>query len=82
MFAANETTSRTIARILHILSANPEAQKRLRDEILAATNDGTEQLDYDQLNDLPYLDAVMRETLRVYALISAPHLLTHAGMRR
>jgi cytochrome P450 len=61
-----DTTSNSLSRILHILSENPEAQEKLRDEIRAAQADhGSEELDYDALNALPYLDAVCRETLRL-----------------
>ena len=49
-----------------MLCKHPEAQERLREEILAHSNPG-EDLDYDTLSTLPYLDAVCRETLRLYA---------------
>lgn len=44
---------------------NPEKQDKLRKELLAFANG--EDTTYDQLmNELPYLDAVLRETLRVH----------------
>ncbi|KAH9945553.1 cytochrome P450 monooxygenase [Amylocystis lapponica] len=63
IFAAMDTTSNTLARILHLLAEHPEIQERLRQEIVAA-RDG-EDLSYDTLMQLPYLDAVCRESLRV-----------------
>ena len=63
-FAGTDTTSNTLARILHLLSTHPEVQEKLRAELLDAT-DGVGDLSYDQLNALPFLDAVCRETLRL-----------------
>jgi len=68
VIAAQGTTSHTLSRILHQLCLQPEKQDRLRAEILAAC-DAHVQPDYDQLNDMPYLDAVMRETMRAYTTV-------------
>jgi cytochrome P450 len=59
-----DTTSNALARILHLLSTNPDVQDKLRDEICNARKEGGD-LDYEALSSLPYLDAVMKETLRV-----------------
>ncbi|CAE6396351.1 unnamed protein product [Rhizoctonia solani] len=58
IFAGHETTSSAIARVLDILSANPEIQYRLRNEILECKE--------EDVLELPYLDAVVKETLRLY----------------
>ena len=65
-FAGTDTTSNALARILHLLCLYPGAQDKLRAELLAARaeHDG-EDLEYDELVALPYLDAVCRETLRL-----------------
>ena len=60
-----DTTSNALARTLHLLSLHPEVQDKLRQEVLEATRTGLD-LSYDDLHTLPYLDAVCRETLRVY----------------
>ncbi|KAH6912609.1 cytochrome P450 [Coprinopsis sp. MPI-PUGE-AT-0042] len=66
-FAATDTTSNALCKILEILSGNQEAQDRLRREIIdAKEQNGGENLSYDELVQLPYLDAVCRETLRVF----------------
>ena len=52
-----------MARILHLLSQNPDVQDKLRREVLDARVHG--QLSYDELHALPYLDAVCKETLRL-----------------
>ncbi|KAJ7162851.1 cytochrome P450 [Mycena filopes] len=66
IFAATETTSTALARILHVLAQDPDAQERLRAELTAAQQGGDDELSYDTLMQLPYLDAVCRETLRLY----------------
>ncbi|KAL5498617.1 hypothetical protein ACEPAH_1972 [Sanghuangporus vaninii] len=71
ILAGQETTSHAIARTLHLLSQHPDVQSRLRDEITAARKEhGGSDFDYDTLMALPYLDAVCRETLRVYPPVS------------
>ncbi|THU79870.1 cytochrome P450 [Dendrothele bispora CBS 962.96] len=68
-FAAMDTTSTALARILQLLSTRPDVQDRLRQEILDARG-GNEDIPYDQLVSLPYLDATCRETLRLYPPVS------------
>ena len=61
-----DTTSGVLAHILHELAAHPEVQDRVRAEIGAKRAAvGGEEFTYDQLQDLPLLDAVCRETLRM-----------------
>jgi cytochrome P450 len=62
-FAAMDTTSNALARILHVLSTHQDVQSKLRQEIVDARRRGN--LGYDELAALPYLDAVCRETLRL-----------------
>jgi hypothetical protein len=64
-FAAMDTTSSALSRILYLLSTNQEAQERLRQEIRTAKKEYGPDLDYDTLSSLPYLDAICRETLRL-----------------
>lgn len=62
--AATDSTSTALSRIFHLLSQRPEVQDRLRKEIIEArAKDG--DLGYNELWALPYLDAVIRETLRL-----------------
>jgi cytochrome P450 len=68
-FAGMDTTSGSMARLLWVLSNDQEAQDRLRSEIRQAMEDyGT--LDYDQIMGLPFLDAVCRETLRLWVVLA------------
>ncbi|KAF9820625.1 hypothetical protein IEO21_01328 [Rhodonia placenta] len=66
IFAGMDTTSGALAHILQLLADHPDVQTKLRAEILEAQGDG-EDISYDQLVELPYLEAVCRETLRLYA---------------
>lgn len=53
---------------LYALSKDRTVQIKLRNELLnVATDDPT----MDELNALPYLDAVVRETMRVHAPVPA-----------
>ena len=54
-----------MSRILSVLAQNPDEQSKLREEVTTARKEHGD-LDYDKLQSLPYLDAVCRETLRVY----------------
>ncbi|KAB5591162.1 Cytochrome P450 [Ceratobasidium theobromae] len=66
VFAGHETTSGALARILEVLSQNQSMQDRLRDELLEAPDNMT----YDELHSLEYLDAICRETLRLFPPVS------------
>ena len=65
VLAAMDTTSGALGRILFLLSIHQDVQNKLRQEIVEARKLG--DLSYDELVALPYLEAVCRETLRVYA---------------
>lgn len=58
-----DTTSNALARTLQLLAQNPDVQEKLRSEIIEA-RDG-QDLPYDRLVELPFLDAICRETLRL-----------------
>ena len=51
---------------LYSLSQRQDIQKRLREECLSVPTDTPS---YDELNGLPFLDAVVRETLRLHAAV-------------
>ena len=66
MFAAMDTTSGVLSHILHKLAEHPDVQEKLREEISTKrATVGGERLTYDQLAELPLLDAVCIETLRM-----------------
>ncbi|KAI0079868.1 cytochrome P450 [Panus rudis PR-1116 ss-1] len=67
--AATDTTSNSLTQILLVLSKHQDAQDKLRAEIAEAIrqNGGDSDLPYDVVVNLPYMDAICRETLRLYA---------------
>ncbi|KAF8638899.1 hypothetical protein AX17_001950 [Amanita inopinata Kibby_2008] len=68
LVAGHETTSSATTWALYALTQNPRAQEKLREELLNITTDTPTM---DVLNALPYLDAVVRETMRVHAPVSS-----------
>ncbi|KAG1723804.1 cytochrome P450 [Suillus lakei] len=80
VFAGLETTTAAVARALYKLAKHPHVQEQLRAEIYGAMAGcqvpddhlhakdecGSVRLSYDALMNLPLLDAVVRETLRLY----------------
>ncbi|KAF9071151.1 cytochrome P450 [Rhodocollybia butyracea] len=64
LIAGHDTTSASTTWALYALSNHKAVQDKLRDELLSVP---TEQPTMEDLNALPYLDAVVRETLRVHS---------------
>ncbi len=65
LFAGFDTVTSALSRILHLLALNPTVQSKLMEEVTQARA-AHGDLDYDTLMALPYMDAVVRETLRVH----------------
>ena len=70
LLAATDTTSSALSRTLSLLAENLGIQSKLRDELTTAHKERGD-FDYDMLQSLPYLDAVCRETLRVYPPVAS-----------
>lgn len=64
--AGFETSSSAMSNALYELALNPEIQDKLRQEIKEHFEKNNDELKYDQVKDLTYLDLVFRETLRKY----------------
>lgn len=60
-----DTTASATARILHQLALHPEVQEKLRAEVIEAYNHQDDAIDFNNVAALPYMDAVIKETLRV-----------------
>ncbi|KAF9043393.1 cytochrome P450 [Panaeolus papilionaceus] len=66
-FAGTDTTSNAVSRILWLLAQHKDAQSRLRAELREAMANSDGDVPHDELVALPYLDAICRETLRLYS---------------
>ncbi|EKM59827.1 uncharacterized protein PHACADRAFT_250554 [Phanerochaete carnosa HHB-10118-sp] len=66
--AGHETTSTATTWALFSLTQRPDVQRKLREELLQVATDSPTM---DELNALPYLDAVVRETLRHHSPVPA-----------
>ena len=63
--AGYETTATTLSYVSYELALNQDIQDRLYEEI-KTTQDEEGTIDYETLSKLPYLDAVISESLRKY----------------
>lgn len=66
-FKGHDTTSAALNWFLHLMGANPEIQARVHreiDDVLGA--DLTREVCFDDLGNFKYLDACLKETLRLY----------------
>ncbi|KAI0739392.1 cytochrome P450 [Daedaleopsis nitida] len=63
LVAGHETTGVSVTWTLYALTQCPEVQRKLRAELLTVH---TASPTMDELSALPYLDAVVRESLRMY----------------
>jgi cytochrome P450 len=61
-----ETSATAMSFLLYELAANPQVQTRLREEVCTSLKDNNNKLCYELLQKLPYLDAVLNESLRMY----------------
>jgi len=68
LIAGHETTSYGTGWALFALAQAPLIQRKLREELLGVQTDTPSM---DELNALPYLDAVVRETMRLHAPVPA-----------
>ncbi|RSM00733.1 hypothetical protein CDV31_011658 [Fusarium ambrosium] len=70
MIAGADTTAITIRSSLYFSLKNPAVWKRLTDEVLAADFHGRTPPSYKEVKALPYVDAVIREALRMLPGVS------------
>ena len=77
-FAGNDTTSNALTWALRLLAFHPEAQERVQAEIDDNLPSEDNSITFDMVNsNMPYLDRVLTETLRMYPLMQ----LTRAANR-
>ncbi|XP_072015330.1 cytochrome P450 27C1-like [Amphiura filiformis] len=65
--ASVDTTSTTTLWCLHLLSKNPHVQEKLHEEVMRVLPEDVNPT-RDQINNMPYLKAVIKETLRLFPI--------------
>lgn len=75
--AGSSTTSHTVAFACFLVARHEKEQKHLRQELFHIFPN-SEDIDPTQMMDLPYLDGVLRETMRLFPMIPGP-LERHLG---
>ncbi|GKZ51841.1 hypothetical protein AbraIFM66951_007510 [Aspergillus brasiliensis] len=70
--AGSDTTAITLGAILYYLIQNPDKMQKLRDEIDQKCNAGelSDPVTFKQSQDMPYLQAVIKEGLRIHPAIA------------
>ena len=66
LIAGYETSSNTLGFVSYFLATNPDVQEKLQEEIDSVWADESKMPSYETVNELPYLDMVISETLRLY----------------
>lgn len=72
MLAGADTTAITLRAIFRFLMTNPHALEKLEQEILGAGWDPDSVVAYSAARALPYLDGVVRESMRMHPGVSMP----------
>ncbi|KAH8344987.1 hypothetical protein KR059_000061 [Drosophila kikkawai] len=67
VFAGVDTTTAAMSFVLYALGKYPETQSRLREEL--KLHQLPKDADLDSLNELPYLEALIKEVLRMYTIV-------------
>ena len=65
LMAGIDTTSHTTSFLLYYLAKNPDKQERLRQEVLSVVGPKGTTVTASALNDLHYLKACIKESLRL-----------------
>ncbi|TIA94561.1 hypothetical protein E3P96_04123 [Wallemia ichthyophaga] len=69
LLAGTDTTSATMAFMLHSLASNKRVQDKLRGEIIEHVLNMNESISLNDINSLPYLDMVIKEALSLHASV-------------
>ncbi|CAE7213467.1 unnamed protein product [Rhizoctonia solani] len=80
LLAGSDTSSNTLSSLCYHLAINPQMQRELQTELdqhipLDSSDDSEEQTglgivpEYEQIKDLPYLNACIKEALRIHSTV-------------
>ncbi|XP_071571178.1 cytochrome P450 9e2-like [Temnothorax nylanderi] len=65
-FAGFETSAMLMCFVAHELAVNQDIQDRLREEVQQHLAEGNDEISYESLSKMSYMDMVISETLRKY----------------
>lgn len=66
LIAGRDTTAQALSWTVFCVSGHPEVEKRIVEELSALEDDVDRSLTYQKVSQLPYLQAVVNEALRLY----------------
>ncbi|KXG49221.1 Cytochrome P450 [Penicillium griseofulvum] len=82
--AGSDTTGISLSAAIYYLYQNPDKLAKLREEIDTMTSEGriSNPVTYHQAKDMPYLNAVIKETLRMHPAVGTilPRIVPKGGM--
>ncbi|CAH1398028.1 unnamed protein product [Nezara viridula] len=68
LIAGHHTTMTTVSHAIYQLSLHPQIQEKLRTEVDSVLK-GKDNITYDSIKQMTYLDGVINETLRLFPLL-------------
>jgi len=82
MFEGDDTTSSGVSHALYAIARHPKVQERIYEELQQVLGeDPHAPVTQSQLQDLKYLDCVIKETLRMYPPVPAIGRHTHKELK-
>jgi len=70
LLAGFETTSSTLSSLTYHLAKNPDVQETLVEEVDDVLEAHEGRLDHESITDMPYLEACIKEALRIFPPVS------------
>ena len=70
LLAGFETTSNTLSSLTYHLAKNPDVQDTLVEEVDEVLEAHEGRLDHETITDMPYLEACIKEALRIFPPVS------------
>lgn len=70
LLAGEDTTANAMAWMLYLISKHPDVQKKMQAEADEVLGEATQPTSYQQVGKLPYIEAVVMESLRVRPVAS------------
>lgn len=71
MFEGHDTTSSVLGSLVYILSKYPDVQRKIYEEVTSILHGEKKSPTYEDLQNMKYLEMVIKETLRLYPPVPA-----------